>query len=71
MTNEKLLRRIKSHRISSFIKYSKLRHLHRKSTSVEHIIQGGNNMHKVPGTYSYASVFSVLSVSSHTEPDTV
>lgn len=51
---------IKSHRISSFIKYSKLRHLHRKSTSSEHIIQGGFICIKVPGTYSYASVFSVL-----------
>lgn len=51
---------VKSHRISSFIKYSKLRHLHRKSTSFEHIIQGGIICIKVPGIYSYASVFSVL-----------
>lgn len=51
---------VKSHRISSFIKYSKLRHLHRKSTSFEHIIQGVIICIKVPGIYSYASVFSVL-----------
>lgn len=53
---------VKSHRISSFIKYSKLRHLHRKSISFEHMIQGGIICIKVPGIYSYANVFSVLSV---------
>lgn len=50
---------VKSHRLSSFIKYSKLRHLHRKST-FEHMIQRGIICIKVPGIYSYASVFSVL-----------
>ena len=53
---------VKSHRISSFIRYSKLRHLHRKLTSFEHIIHGGKICIKVPGIYSYANVFSVLSV---------
>lgn len=53
---------VKSHRISSFIRYSKLRHLHRKLTSSEHIIHGGIICIKVPGIYSYANVFSVLSV---------
>lgn len=51
---------VKSHRISSFIKYSKLRDLHRKSTSSEHIIHGGIIRIKVPGIYSYANVLSVL-----------
>lgn len=50
------------HRKSApFITYSKLRHLHRKSTS-EHMIQRDVICIKVPGTYCYASVFSVLSV---------
>lgn len=52
---------VESHRISSFIRYSKLRHLHRKSTS-EHMIQRDFICIKVPGAYSYASVFSVPSV---------
>lgn len=51
---------VKSCHFSSFIKYSKLRHLH-KST-FEHVIQRGIICIKVPGVYSYASVFSVLSV---------
>lgn len=63
---------VESHRISSFIKYSKLRHLHRKSTSLGHIIQGGMICIKVPGIYFDAIVFSVLSeMSSNTELDTV
>lgn len=47
---------VKSHRISSFIKYSKLRHLHRKSTSSEHIIQGGIICIEVPGTFMQMSL---------------
>lgn len=55
-----LLSVVKSYRISSFIKYSKLRHLHTKSTSSEHVMHDHIICIKVKRVYLYASVLSVL-----------